>query len=248
MASHFSDLGFRFSEENFPEEFMKMVEKAAQASAEDVYANGKRYLKICIDDAIEFWFPAGEDDRLEFGRFEFHYNTDRWDDVIEPEWIERTPDSMQGLASFWDVEDNHPMNAYIPNAACAPDFVEGKTYQAQVACLVETLEHYKSEADYYKHAESLDHRAFIPIGQFTSEENAEQTPHALINGVVKQVEKKVNSLHGGAYYHILLESFYMNFDLLADEVLFQEVPEVGDILSTGCYLTARLQNSSQNNK
>ena len=57
MASHLSDLGFRFSEENFQEEFFEMIQDGMKIASNDITINGQSYIIVYIDD-IEIWMPA----------------------------------------------------------------------------------------------------------------------------------------------------------------------------------------------
>ena len=241
MASHLSDLGFRFSEENFQEEFFEMIQDGMQIASNDITINGQSYIIVYIDD-IEIWMPADEDNVVNPLDFEIHYNTKRWVDVINPEWVTKEEDGTQGMACVWESGERYPMNIRVPNAACVPEFKEDKVYRCQIAGLVESLMHFKSADEFHAEIENLDHRAFIPIGQFDlDEENPGQSPVALINGVVKLIEKKVNSYSSGEYFHIVLETYCMDVDLFADPEWIETNIEVGDILSVGAYLTGKIR-------
>lgn len=242
MASHLSDLGFRFSEENFQEEFVEMIGKCISIASNDICVDGQSYIIVYIDDAIEIWIPADENNVVYPLDFEIHYNTKRWFDAINPEWVTKEEDETQGMACVWESSESYPMNIRIPNAACVPEFKEGKMYKCQIAGLVETLMHFKTEEEFHAEIEHLAHRAFIPVGQFDFDENdPDQSPIALINGVVKHIEKKVNSYSGGEYYHIVLESYCLDVDLFADPEFVETSIEIGDILSVGAYLTGKIR-------
>jgi hypothetical protein len=242
MASHLSDLGFRFSEENFQEEFVEMIGKYISIASNDICVAGQSYIIVYIDDAIEIWMPADEDNVVNPLDFEIHYNTKRWFDAINPEWVTKEEDETQGMACIWESGERYPMNIRIPNAACVPEFKEGKVYKCQIAGLVESLMHFKTEEEFHTEIEHLDHRAFIPVGQFDlDEDNPGQSPIALINGVVKHIEKKVNGYADGEYYHIVLETYGMDVDLFADPEFVETNIEIGDILSVGAYLTGKIR-------
>ena len=242
MASHLSDLGFRFSEENFQEEFVEMIGKCISIASNDICVDGQSYIIVYIDDAIEIWMPADEDNVVNPLDFEIHYNTKRWFDAINPEWVTKEEDETQGMACIWESGERYPMNIRIPNAACVPEFKEGKVYKCQIAGLVESLMHFKTEEEFHAEIEHLDHRAFIPVGQFDlDEDNPGQSPIALINGVVKHIEKKVNGYADGEYYHIVLETYGMDVDLFADPEFVETNIEIGDILSVGAYLTGKIR-------
>ena len=242
MASHLSDLGFRFSEDNFQEEFVEMIGKCISIASNDICVDGQSYIIVYIDDAIEIWMPADEDNVVNPLDFEIHYNTKRWFDAINPEWVTKEEDETQGMACIWESGERYPMNIRIPNAACVPEFKEGKVYKCQIAGLVESLMHFKTEEEFHAEIEHLDHRAFIPVGQFDlDEDNPGQSPIALINGLVKHIEKKVNGYADGEYYHIVLETYGMDVDLFADPEFVETDIEIGDILSVGAYLTGKIR-------
>lgn len=243
MPSHLSDIGFHFMEENFYDDFVEMIDENMQRTSTEISVNGKEYVVVFVDRDIEFWLPIGPGRSLDPMAFEMHYNTHRWIEAINPSWVALENDDTQGLMSIWDKDESYPMNIDIPNAGMVPELHEGKLYSCQITCFAESYEHFKTEDEFQAKHDKMSSKAFIPIGQFTfDEEDAEESARAWVNGHIKNITLKTNSYTKKQFYHIVLESYYMDFDVLIDAEYVTTELCVGDILSVNAWLTGKVRN------
>lgn len=241
MPSHFSDIGFRFREENIYEELIEIFNFLMREASREITVGDKTYLVLYLDQEIEFWLPVGEDRTLDPTSFELHFNTHRWDDTVSPSWVSKENRDMQGVVSLWDANENYPMNVTVPNAICVPELREGKVYRTQIACFAEAFDVYKSEEDFHKEYDNMSTQAFIPIGQFGELcDDEEPSSRAWFSGIVKQIHRRTNSYTKNDYYHLLIESYEMSFDVLVDATCVEGV-EIGDVVSITAWLSGKLR-------
>ena len=241
MASHLSDIGFSVSEENYYEDLIRIFEDNMSKTAREIRAEDKRYLVVYVSNDIEFWLPVAENNSINPEGYELHYNTHRWETVTNPEWVRKTEDDMQGIATVW--AEDFPINITIPNATLSPKFTEDTNYKSQIACFAETLDIYKSKEDFQKEHEGFCEMSFIPTGSFSPslDEDFEQSSHGWINGVVEKVDHKKNTYTGVGYYHVLVKCFDMKFDILIDESEVQECIANGDIISATVWMSGKIR-------
>lgn len=241
MPSHLSDVGFKFSEENFYDELIQTFESLMRGSSREITVGDNTYLVLYLDRDIEFWLPVGENRMLDPTSFELHFNTHRWDDIVNPSWESKENRDMQGIVSLWDANESYSMNVTVPNAICVPELREGKAYKAQITCFAEAVDVYKNEEDFHKDHDNMGTQAFIPIGQFGEMfEDEEQSSRAWFSGIVKKISRRTNSYTKNDYYHLLVESYDMSFDVLVDATCVESV-EIGDIISVTAWLSVKLR-------
>ena len=240
MPSHLSDVGFHFNEKNFYDELIQMFDALMQESSRTVTVSDKTYLVLYIDRDIEFWLPVGENRTIDPSSFELHFNTHRWDDVVNPEWVSKGYRDMQGIVTLWEKSEEYPMNITVPNAVCTPRLDNGKVYKAQIVCFAETINAYKSEEDFHKDYEQVSERAFIPTGKFTEDADDTETSTSFLTGIVKKVNLKTNSYTKNDYCHLLVESYDMDYDILVDAGFAKGI-EIGDIIATMVWMSGKLR-------
>ena len=240
MPSHLADVGFHFSEENFYDSLIQTFDALMKKASRTVTVADKTYLVLYVDRDIEFWLPVGENKTIDPASFELHFNTHRWDDVVNPEWVSKECRDMQGIAVLWEKSEGYPMNITVPNAACTPRLGGEKVYRAQIACFAETISTYKSEENFRKEHEQISERAFIPIGKFSEDTDGEETSTSFLTGIVKKVNHKTNSHTKKGYCHLLVESYDMDFDVLVDADFVKGV-EVGDIIAATVWMSGKLR-------
>ncbi len=245
MATHFSDIGIHLNDENPWDDFIAILEANLDNGYEVQTTGGQRYAVICIDDTIEFWLPINDDGEMEADLFELHYDTGKWSTVKSPKWISKENDGMQRLLTLWQIEDEFPFNAVVPNAACCPEFIEDEKYKCQIACFVEQIDVYTDEEDYNERDDShFAVQSFFPIGQFTQcngNDDDSENAKAIINGVVKNIIPKTNSYTKCDYFLLTVESLEMEFDLLVDAKELPESASVGNIISATVWMSAKFE-------
>ena len=243
MASHLSDVGFDFKEENFYDDFLEMLDENMHNTSTEISMNGKDYVVVFVDSDIEFWLPIGPDRTIDPMEFELHYNTHKWIEVVKPYWVTLKNNDTQGIIRIWDKNESYPININIPNAFMVPELFDDKLFTSQIACFAESFEHFKTEDEFNKKYKDFMPKSFIPSGQFNlNKENDGEYPRAWINGSIKTIQLKTNSYTKKQYYHIVIESYNMDFDILLDAASVDSELCVGDILSVNAWLTGKLRN------
>ncbi len=240
MPSHLSDIGFRFSEENFYDELIQVFTLLMEKSSREITVGNDTYLVLYLDRDIEFWLPVEENKTIDPTSFELHFNTHRWDDVADLAWGLKGCRDMQGMISLNHVRALCPMNVTVPNALCVPKLKEEKIYKAQIACFAEAIGLYKNEDDFHKDHDRMGTQAFIPIGKLDEINGKEPSSCVWFSGIVREIKCRINSFTKNHYYHLLVESFDMNFDVLIDADCIENI-EVGDIVSVTAWLSAKIR-------
>lgn len=242
MASHLSDIGFLINEDTFYDDMVEIFETHIEKSSREISIGEKSYLVIYIDKDIEFWLPIGEGKTIDPTNFELHYNTHRWEEISNPEWIAKTADGLQGVLNVWGGEESFPININIPNAIFLSSFTEEIRYLGQMACFVENIDVFNDVESFQKANEGFSEMSFIPTGAFKTDddENFEQDATAWINGIVEKIDKKINSYTTKEYLHILVKCFGMKFDLLVDPDSVGEI-KVGDIVSANIWISGKIR-------
>ena len=244
MATHFSDVGFEIDEENFYDEMIKIFDTYVENSSKNIIMGNKGYVVIYLDD-IELWFAIDEEKFVDIYDFEIHYNTGKWFEMKDPEWIWKESNDSFGLISVWEVDDSFPVNVTIPDALMCPDFKEDEVYKCQLSCFVESIEIFKNKEDFNKVHDGIAEKSFFPTGSFPAnkdDEDFEQSSHAWINGIVENVEKKTNSYTNRNFYVVTVNSLDMSFDLLvADTDAELAGIEKGDIVSAWVWISGKIR-------
>ena len=237
MLRYLSDVGFKFGKDDYEDGLMELFGGLLGESGREIEWGDRRFLYIYADKDVEFWFPIDSDGSIDPTSFEMHYNTNRWIDLSGPEWVKTDESGIGGILCLWDYNAIYPMNICVPNAFCVAELTEEKYYKCQIACFAESIEIYKSEEEFSSNFGNLNMQAFIPLGQFATEE---QSSHAHICGIVKEVQKKTNSVTGNDYYHLLIDTHYNDFDVFVDEELVDSI-EIGDIVSVIAFMTGKIR-------
>ncbi len=244
MASHFSDIGFKFNDETFYDDFIKVIDDNIHKSAQEVIVGDKGYLVVYIDRDIEFWLPIGENKTLDPSNFEIHYNTHRWEIAKNPNWVEKVSNDMQGLCNLWQgKEETFVMNVNIPNAIMSPEFKEELVYKCQMACFVESIVFYSTPEDFKRVYEQISEESFIPTGMFSPEEKEDfqESAHAWLNGRVESFELKTNTYTNNKFYLIRITCFGEKFDLLVGEEEVKSPIKIGDIVSANVWISGKVR-------
>lgn len=234
QPSHLSDVGIIVNEENYYDVITDIFSSYLEY-AEEFLFEGKSYVLVELDD-IEFWLTCeGEDDinPYDFGLF---YNTKHDVKISEPEVISVINDTS-AVVRVWDEEGDYTFNIEIPNPLFLKEnpLDEDKTYKCRLACFAGRMSAYKNEGDFHKDNEQMDIRSIIPIGQFEEE----QTSDVYFNGIVKSIELKTNSHTGVKFYHLVVENYAMDFDVIMEEKFVPKV-EVGNIVSVVGWLSGKI--------
>lgn len=82
--------------------------------------------------------------------------------------------------------------------------------------------------------------AFVPAGMMAQMEGGQPTAHALMVGKTLEAERITNELTGLQFIRIRVETPAGPMDLIVDPGMVDELPEVGQILQVGAWLSGRI--------
>lgn len=232
MASHFSDIGFKFTEENFENEIKNVIDSNNNL-LHKITIGKEDYLILFLDNAIELWFHF-DNGSINPYDVRIHYHTTSF---IEIEEIEKKDDF--GLYGF-NLKDSYPLNVTLPYYESIKSFHKKERYKCQVACFAEYIEIFKNVDDFhkrYKYGKEMSEIAVIPIGTF---EEDGLSSKAEINGKVIAINKKENSFTHNSYYVITLSSYNADYDVLVDADDIKEELQIGNIISGTFWLSGKI--------
>lgn len=86
----------------------------------------------------------------------------------------------------------------------------------------------------------LEVPAFLPAGMMAQVEGGQPTAHALMVGRIVEAERLTNQLTGREFVRIRMETPAGPMDLIVGPELVGDLPEVGNILQAGAWLSGRL--------
>lgn len=230
MRSHFSDIGFKFTKENFENEIENVID-GNKESLSKIKVGKEEYLVLFLDNLIELWFHF-EDGAINPYDIRIHYHTSNF---VEIEEIEKMDD--EGLFGF-DVKNYYPLYVSLPYYEAIESYQKDEKYKCQVACFAEDIEIYKDENDFYEKNEyefEMDAPA-LPVGDL---EGFEVSPTAMINGKVIAIDKKENSFTHNSYYLVTLSSYGADYEILLDAEDIEEL-EIGNIILGTFWITGKI--------
>ena len=243
MASHFSDLGFRITEDNFETEIKRIVEENIGNAAKIDFGKGP-YLVVPVDNLIELWFPF-ENNMLDPYSIGLHYQTGTFLEVENVEWVQESDGGYDGLC-YTFLPDCYPINVTVPAPKLLSDFVKEKRYKCQIACFAEDISVFVDAEDFHArcpYGKEFSENVFIPSGTFHLEdEEGALSSRAIIAGTVKSFERRTNSFSGNDYYSITVETFGSQYDLLVDPDLLPNGISVGNIIYGYFWLSGKIMS------
>ena len=225
MARHYSDIGLIINEYDYCDELNSIIEEYAESSR-TVSVGENSYLIVDIDEKVELWFRVIEGE-TDLDSVEPHYRSGLVSELINPEWVYRDDLGMSGLLK--GKLNNEPINLNISGAALVPPVNSLASLRCEIAAFAESLSVYEDVEDFKENCEYGDafaEKAYIPTGCYDSfgKDEINQTPRAIISGVVKSVEQRENSHTGEEYFVITVESAHSNFVMLVEpELLYDDV-------------------------
>lgn len=236
--NHFEDIGLVFNEETFFDDLINLLKKAMDESGRLVQNGDKEHVLITMDDDIEFWLPINEKKEIDVGNIEIHFNTHRYDDVVNPSWVLKEANDSKGIVSIWNKEENYPFNVTIPCAPIVPLLSEGKVYKAQLACFCNSISIFENENDFHNKVGKFAVQSFIPSGAIR--EDGTETSDVFFNGIVRSIQKRTNSYTENSFYILLVESYNMDFDVLVTGSAIEHI-EVGNIVSIEAWVSGKIR-------
>jgi len=221
-----------------------------------IYENGRTvpsehgaYLKVVIDDNIEFWLQfmkAGIIARKpSLADVEFHFSSGNANPLRFDCWIE-PKENLSGGAYVWNSASegvSFPMVINMPDADLHTDLKNGDIINVQLACFSEGINLFDTKEEFEKAQPEWSDEFFIPSGTFNPDGTKKKsTANAIFGGYILSAEKRVNSHTAKEYYHFTVRCQGIIFDVLADAAFIIKEPKIGGILSGSFWLSGKIIN------
>lgn len=246
MASHYSQLGFRFKDK---EEWIQLLE-ACYAEADIRKLPRGRAALYRFGDGLTYCFPI--DDEGERRDYDLHFASDQVNDLQFMGCLESDTEELSGLFRFQldlvttdgDAIPEVPVNLYLPLGGLLADCRPGAWCKAQIACITEQITCYRSEDEFRQAlADGAIHFAqesFLPVGTYGTleDQDANQSPHAILSGRVRAARRLINQQSKKAFDHLQVESMGIKYDVLVDPSMYGALPEPGTTIQGTFWLNA----------
>jgi hypothetical protein len=246
MASHMTSIGFEAEDE---EAFVELAARADERG-ELIETGQGVYLRWALPCGAELWAQITPEEEL-CGMNPHFAGRGRLPAVVSGR-VEREDDTpLDGSFLAWAQDPEAGPEAtgeepgLFPFVFDCPDAARqaGRTFPArtalQLSAFAHELEAFPDEAAFLARSEEevkLAPRAFLPVGMFREEGEAEGPPEALalFSGRVAAVETRANEHSGREFLWLLVETLGGSLDVVADpEVVAGEVVAGGTVLVTG---------------
>lgn len=249
MATHFDDIGLSgYSPADLDQLFHDHVGSAAIFEVGD-----GAYARIDMGAGLCCWLCfRQEEEGTVLTNEDFHFHSGVRIPVHFYEVLEQDDDGMNGMIRVGLYEDEIgteiPLNLSLPVLLPASDFEEGQRVFAQIAGYAEAAKCWASVHAYECSFPDKQHLAaehLIPAGTFspTNDPDFQQSPRALLGGIVTACERCRNEISGQDYWHVTLHALGADYDILVAADEMEEAPVVGGVLHGAFWLTAMLYAS-----
>ena len=253
MATHFLDIGF--DESISDEDLWDILVERAEAAEQSNDMNGilvhnvdeYTFFTVTIDEHIALWYKTMRDNssNIIWENFAMHYNTERFQIMKELKWVYE--DEETAIFQGWIKGCDYPLNIQVIDKLLFPNIEEDVEYNVEIVCFADELKLYTTEEEFCADHGMMSPKSLIPIGTFSlNEEDESQTSYVWMNGIIKRVERKINSYTGNPYYHLLIESLDAEYDVLVAEGLIDQELEVNDIVSVHGWLSGFIYGGVKN--
>jgi hypothetical protein len=253
MATHFLDMGFneQISDEELWDILVKRIENARETNCTDgitVNAMGEyTFFTLLIDDSIELWYKTlvNKSSITAWEDFEMHYNTHRVQIMEGLKWVYE--DEVEAIFQGFIKDCDYPLNIQVVDKLLFPKIEEDMEYNVEIVCFANDVQVYKTAEEFFAHHKMMSPKSIIPMGTFSLDDDEEvQTSDVWMNGIIKRVERKINSYTGNAYYHLLIESLDADYDVLVAESLINKELKEDYIVSVHGWLSGFIYGGVEN--
>ncbi len=247
MPNSFTSIGFAT---DATETFFALTERALERSEKTEVADGTAWRWACPSGA-ELWQHVDQSGRSAGLVPYFGGNSvvvARLDARVT--WPDRAAaiGGFQAFALWFEGDDSgwaYPFVFEAPDFPCHAALDLPTAVALRIAAFAETITVHAGVAAYQAvkaEAGSLASQAFIPSGMFEPDGTPIEPPEprAIINGHVRQVLRRVNSLSGLAYHWLELESYGGTYDAMIDDRLLDQPPPEGAVVSGTFRLCGRI--------
>lgn len=248
--SNLSDIGFPA---RTGKEFGQLIELAI-TRGERLPCEKGAYLKYSDPSGAELYCQVNK--KNEVLGMNPHYKGKSKFPVALTSKVERSESALDGSFHGWaaPTDPDNPESGAYPFVMDLPDFYTlspivfpHHTHLQLAAFAQQDFQLYGSEQEYLdsrKEGVKFSTRSFIPTGLFSNnqEDEGPSSPEAygMINGIIKEWEKKTNGITGQPFYWIFIETLGGDLDVLADPVLVKQDPVNGGVLTGQFWLSARV--------
>lgn len=239
IPSPYSNVGFDFEGKNFYEELERISTR--NNTREYIIGDGRyKVTHMNGDSDIRIWFGINpETNKIEPYDINLHYNTHKETVVTNPRWFAKTKTGATGILELWDKNKQFRFNIFVPNARTIQSFLpdHDKKYHCQLACFVLGYEIFKNETELSSELGTMTAQSFTTIGGLKDD-----SPYAWIKGYIRRIDLKTNPYTSKKYYHMVVESYAMSFDVLLGADYVNTEISVGDIISAEVMLSGEISD------
>jgi len=142
-------------------------------------------------------------------------------------------------------EAAHPLALQVEDLAISrPSLRPGDRITLNVTAFAETIEIFPDEAANRASGTPMAVASLIPNGMFAPGGGAAAddwvvAPRALISRTVRSAERLVNETAGGAFVHLVVDSYANAYDVVVDEADLADAPAVGSVVKGQFWLACR---------
>lgn len=248
--SNLSDIGFPVrSEQDVNEMIMSVVNHVSEVRCPNGF-----YLKFSDSSGAEIWLQGNYDQEL-IG-FNPHFSGKSRRKVLLTAAIGRDSSELDGGFHAWaNPPDETAEAGDYPFVFNVPDFRAvhihefPKTVELQLTAFASNDFQIFSSTDNFYADQAEDpkfaSRSFIPSGLFSAAEDPQTDlstvhPIGILAGEIKSFELKTNSLTNERFYHFFVDTLGGDIDVVADENLIKENPQIGGVVSGQCWLSGKI--------
>lgn len=260
VANHFTSIGFNVSTK---EDLNALIQRAMK-EGEDVSCPNGAYVKWAIGAGIELWVHLDTHGR-KISSFSPHFSGPSRA-ILGITEIRNDPSIhtlLEGSIDAWAApRSEDPKTGLYPLTLDVPDFDALRTnlklggkYTFQIAAFGHSLSCFKDEEAFK--AEQLKHpvgvrdghpytfgpESFIPTGQFTRITGGKLKAEAMFSGLVSETEELTNPFSGRNFLHLLVRTYGIDVDIVADPTIVKGSPIVGGIVIGTFWMSGRLAST-----
>ena len=253
MADHLAALGIGSPSKEEAQDQVRRILKASQPQSQRAESMTLRWqdpsgaeLWIYVDGtgamkSVQPHFAGGPRIRLEIQA------------ILERSEVSPYDGGFLGLTQ--EGGSNPSLGGGFPIVFDAPDFPDVKgvfltaKHDVELAGFAVELNIYTAEEDFREaqpDLKPLGIPAFVPAGMMAQMEGDQPTAHALMVGRVLEADRVTNELTSREFIRARMETPAGPMDLIIDPGMLEELPEIGQIIQAGAWISGRITPEDDN--